>query len=156
MATPPSPYRADDRQESVGDLVALAAAEIAQLVKCELDLAKTELKEDAREVAVGAALLAVAVFTVCLVLFMLCFAFAYGLMATGIPFISWPWAAFTIVAITCVLLVLGALAIARAKFGGLNGLRRTRGTIAGGLAMLRARRAAGKRATRRPRRAEDG
>ena len=46
-----------------------------------------------------------AAFVGCLVLVLLCFAFAYGLIALGI----WPWAAFLIVAGTCVLLA--ALAV---------------------------------------------
>ena len=62
-----------------------------------------------------------AAFVGCLMLVLLCFAYAYGLIAAGI----WPWAAFLIVAGTCVL-----LARARRLIGGevrkLSGLRKTR------------------------------
>src|SRR5215475_14725179 len=86
-------------QQSLGDLVALAVSDITQLVKFEVDLAKLELKEDARRLGIGGVLLGMAAFVGCLVLMLLCFAFAYGLIALGI----WAWAAFLIVAATCVL-----------------------------------------------------
>lgn len=133
MAGPSSGHRADDRQESVGDLVALAASDIAQLVKCELDLAKMELKEDARQVGVGGAMLAIAVFISFMVVVMLCFALAYGLVAAGV----WDWLAFLIVAVIWALLGAGAVLIVRRKFTSLSGLRKTRGTVSGGIAMLR-------------------
>lgn len=88
------------REASVGELVSYAVKDLAQLVKCELDLAKLELKADMRRVGISGALLGMAAFVGCLVLVLLCFAFAYGLIALGI----WPWAAFLIVAGTCILL----------------------------------------------------
>ncbi len=51
--------------------------------------------------ASAARLLAIARFAACLVLMLLCFAFAFGLYALGI----WLWASFLIVAGTCVLLI---------------------------------------------------
>src|SRR6266436_2222310 len=95
----------DTAHESLGDLVALAVSNISQLVRYEVDLAKLELKADARRLGIGAVLLGMAAFVGCLVLMLLCFAFAYGLMALGI----WGWASFLIVAGTCV--VLAALAV---------------------------------------------
>src|SRR5258708_30503743 len=86
-------------QRSLGDLVAFGVSDITQLVKFEVDLAKLELKEDARRLGIGGVLLGVAAFVGCLVLMLLCFAYAYGLIAAGI----WAWAAFLIVAATCVL-----------------------------------------------------
>src|SRR5262252_6732951 len=70
-------------QQSLGDLVALAVSDITQLVKFEVDLAKLELKEDARRLGIGGVLLGMAAFVGCLVLMLLCFAFAYGLQAVG-------------------------------------------------------------------------
>ncbi len=72
-------------------------------------------------------------FVGCLVLMLLCFAYAYGLMAVGI----WGWAAFLIVAGTCVLLAAGAVVIGITRFRGLTGLRKTRGTVSDDLAMIR-------------------
>src|SRR6266849_640023 len=98
MADTATRHQAGNAQASVGDLVALAVSDVSQLVKYELDLAKMELKADARRLGIGGALVGAAGFVGCLVLVLLCFAFAFGLVAMGI----WEWAAFLIVAGTCV------------------------------------------------------
>ena len=128
-----SAHETSARDTSLGDLVALAVSDLSQLVKCELDLAKLELKEDARRLGIGAVLLGMAAFVGCLVLMLLCFAFAYGLQTLGI----WDWASFMIVAGTCVLLAAGAIAIGFRKFRHLSGLRRTRTTVSEDLALIR-------------------
>jgi uncharacterized membrane protein YqjE len=133
MAGPATPRQADETQASLGNLVALAVTDITQLVKFELDLAKIELKADARRLGIGGALLGIAAFVACLVLMLLCFAFAYGLIALGI----WAWAAFLIVAGTCVLLAGLAVLVGVFKFRGLSGLRKTRSTVSDDLAMMR-------------------
>jgi len=120
--------------QSLGDLVALAAKDISQLVRYEIDLAKIELKSDAKRVGLAGALAGVAAFVGCLVLVLFCFAFAYGLFAAfGIEL----WAAFLIVAGTCVLLAGMAVGIALLKLRHLSGLRKTRKTVTEGLGMLR-------------------
>jgi len=119
--------------QSLGDLVALAAKDVSQLIRYEIDLAKIELKGDAKRVGLAAALAGVAAFVGCLVLVLFCIAFAYGLVALGI----WTWAAFLIVAGTCVLLVAVAVGIALLKLRHLSGLRKTRKTVTEGFGMLR-------------------
>jgi uncharacterized membrane protein YqjE len=119
--------------QSLGDLVALAAKDVSQLVRYEIDLAKNELKGDAKRVGLAAALAGVAAFVGCLILVLFCIAFAYGLVALGI----WHWAAFLIVAGTCVLLAGVAVLIAFLKVRHLSGLRKTRKTVTEGLGMLR-------------------
>jgi uncharacterized membrane protein YqjE len=125
--------RSGHTEASLGDLVALAVSDVSQLVKYELDLAKIELKADARRLGVGAALVGIAAFVGCLVLMLLSFAFAYGLMALGI----WSWAAFLIVAGSYVLLAALAVAIGYTKFRGLTGLRKTRSTVSEHLTLIR-------------------
>jgi len=120
-------------EQSLGDLVALAAKDISQLVRYEIDLAKTELKGDAKRVGLAGALAGMAAFVGCLVLVLFCFAFAFGLVALGI----WTWAAFLIVAGTCVLLAAVAVGIALLKLRHLSGLRKTRKTVTEGFGMLR-------------------
>ena len=120
-------------RESLGDLVALAVSDISQLVRYEVDLAKLELKADARRLGVGAALFGMAAFVGCLVLMVLSFAYAYGLMAVGI----WSWASFLIVAGTYVVLAALAVLIGFTRFKGLTGLRKTRSTVSGDLALIR-------------------
>src|ERR1035438_8560515 len=70
--------------QSLGDLVALAAKDVSQLVRYEIELAKTELKGAARRVGLAGALAGVAAFVGCLVLVLFCIAFAYGLVTLGI------------------------------------------------------------------------
>ena len=119
--------------QSIGDLVALAAKDVSQLIRYEVTLAKTELQADAKRVGLAAGLVGVAAFVGCVVLILLCFAYAYGLVALGIE----AWAAFLIVAGTCVLLAGVAVGIALLKLRHLSGLRKTRKTVTEGFGMLR-------------------
>ena len=118
--------------QSIGDLVSVAARDISQLVRYELDLAKLELKSDAKRVGVGAGLAVVALFTACLVLMLLCFAFAFGLNALHI----WLWASFLIVAGVCVLIIGIAALIAVRMVRKLGGMSKTRRSLADGMSLL--------------------
>ncbi len=126
----PEPSGAD---QSLGDLVALAAKDVSQLLRYEIDLAKIELRGDLRRIGLAGAMGGVAAFVACLILVLLCIAFAYGLVALGV----WTWAAFLIVAGTCVLLAGLAVGIAALKLRHLSGLRRTRKSVTEGFGMLR-------------------
>ena len=126
------PEPAGDGQ-SLGDLVALAAKDVSQLIRYEIDLAKNELKGDVQRVGLAAALGGVAAFVACLVLVLLSIALAFGLVALGI----WTWAAFLIVAGAYVVFAVLALGIAYLKVRRLSGLKRTRKTVTEGLGMLR-------------------
>jgi uncharacterized membrane protein YqjE len=121
--------------QSIGDLVSVAARDISQLVRYELDLAKLELKADAKRLAIGAGLGVVAIFAVCLVLMLLCFAFAFGLNAIG----AWGglWGAFLYVAATCAVLIVSAAFIAWRLVRHLTGMRSTRRSLAEGASLLR-------------------
>ena len=119
--------------QSLGDLVALAAKDVSQLIRYEIDLAKTELKGDARRVGIAVAGFGLAAFVGCLVLVLLCIALAFGLVALGI----WTWAAFLIVAGACILLAGIGVSLAIVKLKRLSGLRVTRKTVTEGLGMLR-------------------
>jgi hypothetical protein len=126
-----TPEPADE--QSLGDLVALAAKDISQLVRYEIDLAKTELRGDMKRVGLAGALGGVAAFVGCLVLVLCSFALAYGLITLGI----WNWAAFLIVAGLYVLVAGVAVLIAGLKVRRLSGLRQTRKSVTEGLGMLR-------------------
>jgi uncharacterized membrane protein YqjE len=132
--------------QSIGDLVSVAARDISQLVRYELDLAKLELKSDAKRAGVSAALLGIAVFAACLVLMLLCFAFAFGLNAIGAP--GGLWGAFLWVALTCVLLIVIVGLIAWRLVRRLTGMRKTRRTLAEDATMLRHSRSAAKATVR--------
>ncbi|HEX5291327.1 MAG TPA: phage holin family protein [Streptosporangiaceae bacterium] len=134
MAEPAGRYSAGAAsQESVGGLVSLAVKDITQLVRYELDLAKMELKTDVRRVGIGAALFGLSAFVGCLVLMLLCFALAYGLMALGI----WGWAAFLITAGACVLVAALAVGIGILSVKKFGGLPKTRRTVSDDIAILR-------------------
>jgi hypothetical protein len=132
MAQTQTPRPAGSDQ-SLGDLVSLAAKDVSQLIRYEMDLAKSELRGDVRRVGMAAALGGVAAFTACLMLVLLCFAFAYGLMTLGI----WNWASFLIVAGTCLLLIAIAVLIAVVRVRGVTGLRSTRASVRDSIAALR-------------------
>jgi hypothetical protein len=134
MAEPAGRYSAGAAsQESVGGLVSLAVKDITQLVRYELDLAKMELKTDIRRIGIGAALFGLSAFVGCLVLMLLCFALAYGLMALGI----WGWAAFLITAGACVLIAALAVGVGILSVKKFGGLPRTRRTVSDDIAILR-------------------
>ena len=124
--------------QSIGDLVSVAARDISQLVRYELDLAKLELKADVKRLGIGAGLLGIALFAGCLVLMLLCFAFAYGLNTLGI----WLWASFLIVAGACVLIIGGAGLIALRRVRRLTGLSKTWSSLADGMSLLHRRKSA--------------
>jgi uncharacterized membrane protein YqjE len=123
----------NDSEPSIGDLVSQAIQDVTQLVRCELALAKLELRKDARRLGLAVALLAIAAFAGCLILVMLCWALAYGLVALGI----YPWAAFLIVAGVLLLMASLAILIVVIKVRGVSGLRKTRQTVQQDLALLR-------------------
>jgi len=132
MVRSETPEPAGDDQ-SLGDLVALAAKDVSQLIRYEIDLAKTELRDDVQRIGLASALGGVAAFVACLVLVLLSIALAFGLVALGI----WAWAAFLIVAGVYVLFAVLVLGIAYLRVRRLSGLSKTRKTVTEGLEMLR-------------------
>ena len=133
MAEPAVKQPADGAPEpSLGDLVSLAVSDVSQLIRCELDLAKLELRADVRRIGSAAVLVGFAAVVGCMVLVMLCWAYAYGLVALGI----WPWAAFLIVSGTLVALGALAILIGYVLVQRISGLSKTRTTVQADLAML--------------------
>jgi uncharacterized membrane protein YqjE len=133
MAEPAAARPAEGNDRSVGDLVSEAIKDVTQLVKYETDLAKAELRDDLQRLGLSGALLAIAAFTCFLVLVMLCFAMAAGLVVAGLPV----WAAFLVVAGTLVLLAAILAGIIYLKVRRMTGLRRTRESVQEDIAMLR-------------------
>jgi uncharacterized membrane protein YqjE len=119
-------------EPSLGDLVSLAVKDLSQLVKWEIDLAKMELKSDVKRLGLAGVMVGIGAFIACLVLVLLCFALAYGLVALGI----WTWAAFLIVAGVGLVLIGTVGLIAVLKMRKLSGLKRTRKTVQDDLALM--------------------
>lgn len=118
---------------SVGELVALASSSASQLLRSELELAKSELRDDAKKAALGSVLFALAGLIGGLVLILLSIAAAYGLVAAGI----WHWAAFLIVAGAYVLLGALLVGIGYLRMRRIGGASRTRRTLKDDLSLLR-------------------
>jgi ABC-type multidrug transport system fused ATPase/permease subunit len=124
-----------DRDQTLGDLVALATKDVSQLVRYEINLAKSELRGDVRRVAVAGVLAGIAGFFVCLILFSLCFAYAYLLHWAG----AWGGmgGAFGFVALTLLVLMLLALLVAWLTLRHLTKMRKTRQSVSEGISMLK-------------------
>ena len=119
--------------QSLGELVAQAMKDVSSLVHYEISLAKSELRMDARRIGIAAALAVVGLVGACLIIVLLCFAFAFGLEAAGI----WTWAAFLIVAGTVLLLIALAGLIAYGRIRKVTGMKMTRQTVMDDIGMLR-------------------
>ena len=128
------PDGADD-QQSLGDLVSLALRDLSQLLHYEISLAKSELRMDARRAGVSSALIAVSAVMIALIMFVLSFAYAYGLEAAGAP--GGLWGAFLFVALTYVVLLLAACGVAYLVGKRITGMSMTRKTVSDDLSILR-------------------
>jgi uncharacterized membrane protein YqjE len=127
--------RSDGKLEdkSLGELVAIATGSVSHLVKSEIELAKLELKSDAKKAALGGTLFAVAGVAGGVVVIMFSFFAAYLLMMWGI----WDWAAFGIVTLFYVVLAAILIGIGLWRMKKMSGAKRTRRTVKDDIAMLR-------------------
>jgi uncharacterized membrane protein YqjE len=136
MAKPTTPQSLDkDGEQSVGDLVAQAVKDVTQLARYELDLAKLELRADAGRLILAGVLLIIAAPAVALILVMLSFAMAYGIvkgLGGGLT-----WLAFVCVAMWWVIVAIVLSLIARKVVRGFSGLSETRKTVRKDLSMLK-------------------
>ncbi|WP_067795417.1 phage holin family protein [Actinomadura formosensis] len=121
--------------KSLGELVALASSNVSNLVRAEMDLAKLELKADAKKAALGSVMFTIAALIGGLIVILLSIAFAYGLVALGI----WHWAAFLIVAGVYLVLALILIAIGYQRIRKIDGAKRTRKTLKADISALRRR-----------------
>jgi uncharacterized membrane protein YqjE len=119
--------------KSIGELVAIATGSVSHLVKSEIELAKLELKDDAKKAAIGGTLFAIAGLIAGIVVILLSIAAAYGLTTAGV----WNWLAFLIVAGAYVLLAAILVGIGLWRMKKISGVSRTRRTVRDDIAMLR-------------------
>jgi Putative Actinobacterial Holin-X, holin superfamily III len=123
-----------DEQHSLGELVAQAAKDMSSLVRYEISLALSELKMDARRIAIAAGIAVVVLFVACLIVVLLCFALAYGLVdAFGIPI----FAGFLCTVGACLVISAVAVAIAILVVRRVTGMKMTRKTVMDDIGMLR-------------------
>jgi putative superfamily III holin-X len=123
-----------DGQQSLGELVALAAKDMSSLVRAEISLAKSEFKMDAKRIGFAAGIAVVVMFVACLIVVLLCFALAYGLVAAfDIPI----YAGFLCTVGACLLISVIAVAIAYLIIRRVTGMKMTRKTVMDDIGMLR-------------------
>ncbi|MBE1532237.1 phage holin family protein [Actinomadura algeriensis] len=111
--------------KSLGELVALASSNVSDLVRAEMELAKMELKSDAKKGAISGAMFTIAALIAGIIVILLSISLAFGLIALGI----WPWAAFLIVAGVYLLLALVLGFIGQRLIRKIEGAKRTRKTL---------------------------
>jgi uncharacterized membrane protein YqjE len=128
----PEPSGSD---QSLGDLVSLAMKDVSQLVRYEIDLAKSEFRADLKRVLRASVLFGIAAFFGCLILFSLCFMWAYLLNTLGAP--GGMWGAFGWTALTLLILALITGGIAALMMRHMSGMKKTRKSVTEGLGMLR-------------------
>ena len=123
-----------DGQQSLGELVALAAKDMSSLVRAEISLAKSEFKMDAKRIGFAAVIAVVVLFVACLIVVLLCFALAYGLVAAfDIPV----YAGFLCTVGACLLISVIAVAVAYLIIRRVTGMKMTRKTVMDDIGMLR-------------------
>jgi hypothetical protein len=93
-------------EETLGVLFATASRDLSALVRGEIELAKTELRQEVKNGATGGAMFGAAAFLSLLAVILLSIAFAEGLIELGVV----PWLAFLIVTVVY-LLVAGVLVL---------------------------------------------
>jgi hypothetical protein len=113
-----------DGSASIGRLVTSIKDDLTGLVRDEIELAKAELKEDAKSAALGSAMSAVAAFLLVLAAILGSFALVYGVRALGLT-LGW---SFLVVAGFYVLVALVLLLAARGRFGRISMAERTKVT----------------------------
>lgn len=87
-------------EPSIGSLVSAASRDVSLLISKEIELAKAELRTDAKNAARAGVLFAVAAVFGVFLLVMLLIAFAEGLVAAGL----WRWVAYLVVALVLAVL----------------------------------------------------
>ncbi len=122
-------------QQSLGDLVALAAKDVSSLIRYEIALAKRELRVDGIRLGTAAGLVLLGVMIVFPGVMLLCFAYAYFLHWAGAP--GGLAGAFGFAGLTFVVLAAIAVVIARVFIKKMTGMRMTRKTVTDDLGMLR-------------------
>lgn len=119
-------------QQSLGSMVKGVAEDVSTLVRGEIELAKTEIRETAKTAASGGALLAVAGVTAFLGVIFLLLTLAWVLVQLGLPI----WAGFGIVTLLLVLVAVVLFAVGRKQLESVKGPERSPASIAKTKAVL--------------------
>ena len=122
-------------QQSIGDLVALAAKDVSSLIRYEIALAKRELRIDGIRLGTAAGLVVGGLMISFPGVILLCFAYAYFLYWAGAP--GGLAGAFGFAGLTFIVIAAIAVYVARFYIRRVTGLALTRKTVTDDLGMLR-------------------
>ncbi len=119
-------------QQSLGSMVKGVTEDLSTLVRGEIELAKTELRDSARTAASGGAMLVVAGVTAFLGVIFLLLTLAWVLVQLGLPI----WAGFGIVTLLLVLVAAILFVVGRKQLESVKGPERSPASIAKTKAVL--------------------
>ncbi len=113
-------------KQSLGSLVTGVTEDLSSLIRGEIELAKTELRDSAQVASKGAGLLAAAVGVASMAGLFLLLTFAWLLVQWGLPY----WAAFGIVTLILAIVAVVLGLIGRKQLQEIKGLERSNHSIA--------------------------
>lgn len=119
-------------QQSLGTMVKGVTEDLSALVRGEIELAKTEIRETAKTAASGGAMLVVAGVTAFLGVIFLLLTLAWVLVQLGLPI----WAGFGIVTLLLVIVALILFVVGRKQLQAVKPLERSPASIAKDKAVL--------------------
>jgi hypothetical protein len=106
----------NEGEPTIGQLVANASRDLSNLVRSEIELAKSELKTSAKAAGTGGGLFGAAAFLGVLAIILLSIAAAYGVSALGLhPALAFLIVAFVYLVVAGVLVLIGKRLLGRAK-----------------------------------------
>lgn len=108
-------------ERTLGQLVADASREMSDLIRCELALAKAELRTEVKRAGLAGGLFAVAGYLAFLASILLAIAAGYGLVAAGLA----PWLAFLVLAVALLLVTVILALVGKARISGMKAPERT-------------------------------
>ena len=108
-------------ERTLGQLVADASREMSDLIRCELALAKAELRTEVKRAGLAGGLFAVAGYLAFLASILLTIAAGYGLVAAGLA----PWLAFLVLAVALLLVTVILALVGKARISGMKAPERT-------------------------------
>ncbi len=119
-------------KQTLGSLVSGVTEDLSHLVRGEIELAKTEIRESAKSAASGTGLLVGAAVTATFAFLFLLFTLAYVLVQLGLP----TWAGYGIVTLLLVIIAVVLVLVGRKRLESVKGPERSPVSIAKTKAVL--------------------
>jgi hypothetical protein len=133
------PGSATQPEETLGALIATASRDLSTLVRSEVELAKSEIRQDVKNGVAGGAMFGAAAFLALLAVVLLSIALAQGLVEAGVV----AWLAYLIVAVLYLLIGGVLILVGKRKIAKLGPPERTIRTSKDTAAFLKSPRSSG-------------